>query len=56
MTIVADRTFTVTIRLETGSLDELDAATRKLEDQLPKALPVGLTGVRKVLSVDFKRS
>ena len=56
MTIVADRTFTVTIRLEAASLADLDEATRKLENQLPKALPGGLTGVRKVLSVDFKRS
>lgn len=48
MTIVAERTFAVTVKVEAPNLTALDEATRTLGERLEAAVPGRLSGLRVI--------
>ncbi len=55
MTVVAERSFVVTVRLSVPHVGALDLMTARLEKQLPDAMAAALVGVRTVLSSEVAR-
>lgn len=55
MTIVAERVFTVTVKVEAPNITALDEATSSLGQRLEAAVPGRLSGLR-VINKEVKRT
>lgn len=55
MTVIAERTFTVTVKVEAPSIPALDSATAALQAKLEGAVPGRVDGLR-VISKSVTRS